>query len=274
MPEEEKIWSCSIRFSFTYYPEADPVTAVFLDSDGKAKSDILKALPYRAARAPGGGDEGGQPDERRYRDPRMVFEQIGLLQRTDDDVVALSRLGRALSSWRSCLNEGNLEVVGAHVAGSLAACQLRNPTRLGSKYDPGLNVFPMAFIWRAMLALDNRIYSDELNREVFRLTNAEELPEMIGRIRANRQNPAVPLQPETLTDAKKNDRIISWMAMASCGWLLVKNKRETQEDYYEIRPSCVDVLQRAVLSQGLHTEFPDIPSYLDRLHMAAMLPYR
>lgn len=270
MPRCEKTWSCSLRHSFQLYPKPDRVTEVFLDSDGRTESDIAKALPFSSARSQSDVSKNdGRPDGRRLREPLAIYEQIGLLERTNKQVT-LTSLGKALSDWRDRLDNQDAWVVASHVASALAACQLRNPTQLGIKYDVSLKVFPMAFIWRAMLELDNKISSDELNREVFRLTAASEIPDMIARIRAHRNNPTSQLRGETVTGKSKNDRIIPWMAMASCGWLLIAPKKETRTGYYKVRHLALEILRLAVRREHVHMDFHDIPSYLERIQSSGL----
>ena len=96
------------------------------------------------------------------------------------------------------------------------------------------------FIWRAMLALDNRINSDELNRGLFKVCDAAQLEECIAKIRqAREQNDLSILGDETITGDKKNDRIIPWVSLASFGWTLFPDKGN--EAYYQLDDSTLSV---------------------------------
>src|SRR6202041_1394751 len=98
----------------------------------------------------------------------------------------VTSLGQTTLRWLNLMNEKNVFILGRHAAYCLAACQLRNPTGAG-QFDPSVTVFPYAFIWRAMLALDGTIDSDELNRAMFRITSEAELLDAITKIQAARK---------------------------------------------------------------------------------------
>ena len=123
--------------------------------------------------------------------------------------VRVTHLGQAVRRWRPWINVRNAPVLGRYAARALAACQLRNPTREGRRYGAHVRVFPFAFIWRAMLALDGTITSDELNRAILRTENENDLEAAVERIKAARQAEDLDLLgDEVVTEGAKNDRIL------------------------------------------------------------------
>jgi hypothetical protein len=214
------------------------------------------------------------PDARRYRDFRYVYQYAGLLFEDDTGHLRITELGNATRRWLGKLTLGNSPVLGRHAAYALTACQLRNPSPAARSYPPNIQVFPCTFIWRAMLALDDRINSDELNREIFRVTDLASLDQAIERIQESRDRPEQSgiLQPETITDARKNDRIIPWISLASFGWLLIAEKRESGGEWYQIRPKARSLLREAAQIKHRHRDFPNIESYVRHISDAACLP--
>ena len=213
MPGTERQWSGSLHLTLRLLPEFNSRLKIFLEADGATRAEVLARLPYESQRAQSGGS--GTPDPRRYRDCRQVFQTAGLLYEDDTTHVRVTELGRATYRWAGKLSEKNAPVLGRHAAYALAACQLRNPIPVRRSYATDVNVFPFAFIWRAMLELDDKIDSDELNRTIFRVTDRESLDEAIDTIRDNRDGATNPetLDSETITGKVKDDRIISWILL-------------------------------------------------------------
>jgi hypothetical protein len=232
---------------------------------------VLERLPYAGARAatPGEG-----PDPRRYRDARQVYQTAGLLYEGDGGCVHVTALGHATRRWLPLVHEKNARVLGRHAAFALAACQLRNPTGAGGKYAEEMTVFPFAFIWRAMLALDNRLSSDELNRAIFRVQNEDELATAIDRIHEYRQtDDLAAMGEETETGPGKNDRIISWMSIASFGWMLICDKSaDRARTHYTIPATTLPVVREASRIRHRHRDFKTVPEYVEYLASAAALP--
>lgn len=271
MPADRVTWGGSLHSTFRILPESSPHLRVFLGSDGCTRTEVLGALPYDAARAehPGQG-----PDDKRYRDSRQVYQTAGLLYESDDQRVRLTVLGEATRRWLPIMTEHNARVLGRHAAFALSACQLRNPTRAGQKYGVDMIVFPFAFIWRAMLALDGRISSDELNRALFAVRNEEHLQVAIEAIRRYRENGDLNLLgPETESGANKNDRIIPWMSIASFGWTIIRDKSAAgSQSYYTIPDATFSTLREAARVRHRHREFASVPEYVEYLATAAALP--
>jgi hypothetical protein len=267
----QRQWGGSLHQTFRLLPEANENLRVFLNADGTSADQVLARLPYAAARARGEGT--GRPDPKRYRDGRHVFQTVGLLFE-EDQIVNVTDLGRATLRWIGKLSPVNSVVLGRHAAYALTACQLRNPTRAGLNYDVDVEVFPFTFIWRAMLALDNRINSNELNRVLFRVTDEESLLSAIDRIADCRYNSSPPeaLGAETITGAGKNDRLIPWMALASFGWLLIADKREAGGEWYEVRPRAKELIHEASQMRRTHRDFTSPSEYALHISDAACLP--
>lgn len=271
MPDE-RVWGGSLHKTLRLLPTPDEGLAVFLNSGGASPIEVLARLPYEPQRAQSGGT--GAPDTRRYRDGRYAYQTAGLLFEDDTHRLRITELGNATRRWLGKLTVGDSPVLGRHAAYALAACQLRNPSRAGSSYASDVEVFPFAFIWRAMLALDDQINSDEMNREIFRVTDLSDLYEAVERIRTQRARPDQVdlLRPETITDARRNDRIIPWIALASFGWLLIADKRESGGQWYRIRPRARALLREAAQIEHRHRDFITVESYVEHISDAACLP--
>lgn len=271
MPEPQKTWGGSLHQTFRLLPEPSPNLSPFLNADGVHKDEVLKSLPYEAARARGGGT--GAPDPRRYRDGKQVYQTAGLLYEDEDGYVRLTSIGVALRRWLPILNPKNSIILGRHAAYGLGAVQLVNPTGAGSKYDPHMRVFPFAFIWRAMLALESRISSDELNRAIFRVGNEDDLTAAIAAIGFARETGDLSaMGDETIADDRKNDRIIPWIAIASFGWTLIDDKDSGDGVSYRIPDRTRRLLFEASQLQHPHKEFATVDAYLQHIGRVAALP--
>jgi hypothetical protein len=186
--------------------------------------------------------------------------------------LVVTSLGEAVRRWRPDINERNAAVLGHYASQALTACQLRNPTYEAHGYGLGVQVFPFAFIWRAMLALDGRISSEELNCGVFHAMSSDELEDVIHRIRAYRETgdksslhpPVVPAGPG------QNDRLIPWMAWASFGWTLILPKGGSE--YYSVAPRAIRILNNAASIKHRHQEFLSEAAYVEHVAAAAGLP--
>jgi hypothetical protein len=267
-------WSCSFRSSFRLF--ADPARSpdnldILLSSHGRTPAEILENLTYDQARA---AVPGATPDPKRYRDARQLFRTIGFLyENPTSGTLVVTALGRAVARWRAVINARNCLVLGGHAAQALAACQLRNPTREGKSYADDVEVFPFAFIWRAMLALDNRISSDELNRALLKTKNEADLQTAVEAIRHAREaGDVTQLGPETVTEAAKNDRILVWMSWASFGWTLITDKKSSASGDYEIPERNRRLLSDAASIQHRHRKFENEAAYIEYLSNCAGLP--
>jgi hypothetical protein len=269
-------WDFAFRSTFRLYPDpAKPQDQldIFLSSDGLRDDEVLARLPYHRERA---ASPGQLPDAKRYRDGRQLFRTVGLLydERTgaNEKRLRVTALGRAVARWRPVINPRNAPVLGRHVAHALAACQLRNP--LGeSKYGADVEVFPFAFIWRAMIALDGRISSDELNRAIMHSRNEEDLASAIERIANYRvDGDLAKLGPPLVTEEGKNDRILVWMSWASFGWTLILDKRTTGTSYYSIAPNAQRIVNEAARLQHRHRSFASESAYVEHISNCAGLP--
>lgn len=269
MAEPLTTWSGSLHLSFRLLPTPSPSLKMFLEADGKSDVAVLATLPYDAKRAkPGTGT--GSPDPRRYRDGRQLYTMLGFLYE-EASTVHVTLLGRTVLEWLELLTEKNAPTLGLYAVRSLAAYQLRNPTAWGQKYDPSVEVFPFAFIWRAMLALDDRISSDELNRAIFRVTDEPSLVKAITDIRAAREADDPDQMGEPVIEGDRvNDRIIPWVSMASFGYTLIADKGGG--DFYCIRPEARSTLARAATVRVRHRTFPNVREYVRYLSDMAGLP--
>lgn len=264
------VWGGSLHQTFRLLPDASEHLRVFLEADGMTPDDVLDRLPYEAARA---ATPGTRPDPKRYRDGKQVYQTVGLLYQDDDGRVHVTDLGVTVLRWLSLLNDKNAVILARHAAYALAACQLQNPTGQGQGYAPEVVVHPFAFIWRAMLRLDGRISTDELNRAIFRVKNEDDLEAAIETIESSRMagNPSV-MGAETITGVGRNDRVISWMALASFGWTLITDKRTTGDSYYRIPPATARLVADAAQIRHTHRVFSTTREYVEYVSGSASLP--
>lgn len=270
MPDEaRKTWSASLHQTFRLLPAPSPHLRPFLESDGLTSQEILLKLPYDSARAK---EPGQTADPKRYRDGRLMYETIGLLYEDDGGIMRITSLGIATLRWLDLINAKNFTILAKNAAYALSACQLRNPVGMGKQYHESVNVFPFAFIWRAMLDLDGRLSSDELNRAIFKVTNEEELVAAIAKIKEARTKKNLTVMgPETLSVSKKDDRIIPWMSLASFGWTLFSDKSKGG-GYYEIFESTRPIVREASRIHHKWRDFDSARAYAEHIANAAALP--
>jgi hypothetical protein len=271
---EDFFWQSSLRQTFRLIPPPDEgdTMRILLESEGLTDEQILPLLPYEAARARTPGSS-NVPDPRRLRDPRQVAQTVGLLYRDADGANRVTELGVAVRRWLPTLGEKNWPALGQHAAYALATCQLRNPlSQSGRAYPQDTKVFPFLYIWRAMLALEGKISSDELNRAIFRTRDLNSLNDAIARIARRRKTdgPLQDLGDETVTEERKNDRIIPWMSLASFGWMFVRPKGGSE--YYQLRPRAERLLAGASRAVVRHRDFDSAADYVRHVSKAACLP--
>ncbi|WP_411838907.1 hypothetical protein [Paracoccus sp. ME4] len=267
---EEIHWSGSLHQTFRLLPQENQSANIrpFLEADGLTPGDLLSRLPYDRARAR--DQTKNSPDPKRYRDGRQVYQTVGLLYE-EEGTIHVTDLGIATRRWLDIVTPKNRVLLARHAAYGLAACQLRNPSGSGRKYSDSVKVFPFSFIWRSMLALDGKISSDELNRGLFKVRNPDELTDCIERIRqARERNDLTILGDETISDTRKNDRIIPWISLASFGWILFPDKGN--EAYYQLDSSTVDVVREASRIQHSHRDFRSVRDYIEHISRCAALP--
>lgn len=267
---DETTWSGSLHQTFRLLPRDNQSGNMrpFLAADGLTPDELLEKLPYDRARAK--DQTRTAPDAKRYRDGRQVYQTVGLLYE-DDSKVRVTDLGIATLRWLDIVTPKNRVILARHAAYALAACQLRNPSGAGKKYAATVDVFPFSFIWRAMLALDNRISSDELNRGIFKVRNVDELATCIDNIRHSRKKSDLSvLGDETIQGDKKNDRIIPWVSLASFGWTLFPDKGS--ETHYQLDESTLSVVREAARIKHVHKDFASVRDYVEHVSRCAALP--
>jgi hypothetical protein len=265
-------WSGSLHLTFRLLPQPSPNLRPFLSAHGLPAEEVLALLPYHRERAPDQTRQG--PDPKRYRDGKQVYQTVGLLYEGPDSRIHVTALGKAALRWLDIIHNKNRIILARHAAFALAACQLCNPTGAGRKYDESMIVFPFAFIWKAMLALEGKINSDELNRSIFKTKNHEDLLEAIDNIKeARRAGDVNILGNEIITGKAKNDRIIPWMSLASFGWILFPDKRGAENStYYEFVPDTLQVVKEASRVVHKHRGFESVTQYVEYISQCAALP--
>ena len=265
-------WTGALHQTFRLLPKQSGHLRPFLEADGMTPEELIKRLPFDRARSTNPHRE--TPNPKRYRDYKQVYQTVGLLYEGSDGKIHVSELGFATRRWLDILTPKNSIILARHAAYALSACQLKNPTGAGRRFDDSMEVFPFVFIWRAMLSLDGKISSDELNRALLKVRNERELQDAIDRIaRAREANNIVALGEEVLTVRAKNDRIIPWLALASFGWVLFPDKRGGEGGgYYELIPETRDILMQASRMKRKHREFGSTAEYVEHVSRCAALP--
>lgn len=271
------VWSCSFHSSFSLVPSGkltDRAVDLMLDADGWTEKELLDVWPYDEAR----GRRGGKPDPKRVRDARQLLRTIGLVW-TDADgpqnVLRVTDFGKATRRWRPQITRGNARIIARHAALALSVCQLRNPLPEARGYEEDVVVFPFQFIWKAMLQLEGRITSDELNRGIYKTRNAADLDQAIVAIRAARAaNDVTILGPEVATQDDKNDRVLVWMCWASFGWSLIQDKRRStdRKSYTIADPWAWRVLSIASGIGHRHRDFDTERAYVEYISRSAGIP--
>jgi hypothetical protein len=259
-------------------PATDMSTSlrIFLESEGHTESQVLPKLDYQRQRS--GDPQKQSPDAKRYRDPRQVYQTAGLLYEDAAGRIRVTEFGQAVLRWTAIITPKNSVIIARHAAYALSACQLRNPSDFGMKFDPSMAVFPFQFIWRAMLLLNGRISSDELNRGILRVRDEVQLGEAIERIAKARTTGDLDSIGDEVAQDKpgakrkaKNDRIIPWMSLASFGWTLFQSKHGGSE-YYELDPRTQDIIKEASRIRRKHREFSSVQDYVEYISRCAALP--
>lgn len=270
----ETTWTGSLHQPFRLLGDQSRNLVPFLESDGLTPDEVLARLPYDEARAQARGGGNGAPNPKRYRDGRQVYQTVGLLYEDDGGRLRTTELGKATLRWAGLINDKNSIILAKHAAYALSACQLRNPTRSGIKHDEQMIVFPFQFIWKAMLALDGKISSDELNRAMFKVRNEGDLNAWITRIAEARQTGNLDdLGDEVITGDKKNDRIIPWMSLASFGWTLFPDKKGGGGGaYYRLSERTREIVRDASLIRHKHRQFSSEADYTEYISRSACLP--
>lgn len=272
----EILWTGSLHQTFRLTGGVQSRTLIpLLESDGLTQDEILPRLPYDRARAVARNSvDSSRPDPKRYRDAKQVYQTIGLLYERSDGKLKVTDLGKTTLRWTRIINDKNSVILARYAAYALSACQLRNPTGSGIKYSDRMKVFPFQFIWRAMLALDGKINSDELNRALFRVCNEDDLEAAIQKIsHFRRSGKLADMGDEVITGQRKNDRIIPWISLASFGWTLFPDKRGSNDGaYYVLPPHTFQIIREAAQIKHKHKEFPSVESYIEYISFSACLP--
>ncbi len=232
---------------------------------------MLNALPYESARSITGGS--GTPNPRRYRDAREVVQSMGLAYEDLSRVFRVTEFGRATLRWLPEMKPSNALALGRHAAYALSACRLRNPMRKAAHYNESVTARPFAYLWRAMLALDDIISSEEINGSLLYALDDDGLVEAIERIRRHREDPTRgALLPEVETGPSKNDRIIPIVAAGSFGFTFIQDKRESGGQFYRLRAQTRRIVHAAANAVYPVREHASVPEYVEYISNMAALP--
>jgi len=129
-------------------------------------------------------------EDSRLRTYRKLYERLGLIYRKSNRIrlAALGLSVRELTTLSSTEITSALSNTKKQAIVTLAKYQLRNPAesdhrRLGESCD----VLPFLCIWKAMLSLDNKLHTEELNRVMLRVMTMSQVDSAISKIRSVRQ---------------------------------------------------------------------------------------
>jgi DNA (cytosine-5)-methyltransferase 1 len=274
---KQNVWFLPFKGTLNILPEVSPPLKQFLESDGKAATEMIKLLS--------GKDAKGSPaiqkttNAARYHELVRMYRAVGLLYEKKDSEgvrrLKVTPLGHFVRRWLDTLNKANRDLFARYVASALAVCQLRNPAD-NHDYDDSMRVFPFTFIWRAMLALDGRINSAELAGAIFKVRNEDDLDDAVEKIaEARRKNNVSILGKPVKADG---GTIATWMAMASFGWIFMTDRNDSEKSgYWEVREQMVEVLDAALGVTHKHREFESsdghaVDKYMKQISRAAALP--
>lgn len=272
-------WSTSFHESFSVVPSGKPTDAqvnLFLASHGRAEREVLAAWPKGR---PNALPVGGQPkaaDPKQFRNMSQLLRNVGLAY-TDasgsESVVRVTRLGQEVLGWRNDgLNDTNVRIVARYASRAIAAAQLKNPTREARSYSADTRVFPFQFIWRAMLALDNRINLPELERAIFVVNDEGGLLQAIQKILLFRETGD--LEDLGPTNANGDDEgVAAWMCWASFGWSLIPKRKTGGDGYYRIPDGwSLQIIREAATIRYRHRTFGTDREYVEHLSACAGVP--
>lgn len=267
MSRQVDVWKTSLRKTWRLPGETTRGLRPFLAADGLHRDEVLAALPYESQRAR--EPTGTVPDPRRYRDLRQVCTMSGLAYEDADGRLRVTDLGWTAHRWIDVVTERNRAVLARPAARALSLCQL-DAGPGGPDYLSTMSVRPFAFIWEAMLKLENRISSDELLRTVFRVRDHAELQDAIEMIRRSRESDDVSMLGSPVeTDF---DRAIPWMSLASFGWTLMDDKKSGKSGDYELHEPAIPAIRVALLNRPRHRTFGSDREYTQYISDGAALP--
>lgn len=272
-------WSTSFHESFSMVPTGKPTDAqvnLFLASNGRPEREVLAAWPKGRPNALPAGGQAKPADPKQFRNMSQLLRNVGLAY-TDtsgqEAVVRVTRLGQEVLGWRNDgLNDRNVRVIARYASRAIAAAQLKNPTREARAYPDGARVFPFQFIWRAMLALDNRISLPELDRAMFVVSDEASLDEAILRIRNFRETHDIEVLGATNADGD-DEGVAAWMCWASFGWSLIPKRKQGGDGYYRIPDGWpLRIISEAATIRQRHRTFGTDREYVEHLSACAGLP--
>lgn len=252
MPEaESEAWSWpSGSRDTTEFPEVELEASVTFRGHLRAALAVngIAATDYEAQGAAG---LGGEPS--RARTYRKMYERLGLLYQRDGRI-KLSRFADELQhieeKVHASISDSKL-VLAKTAAGILVRYQLDNPT----ESSPGVrdcNVHPHFCIWKAMLALENKIHFEEMNRVILRVRDEANIGDAIQKIHTARlslngdysQENEASLEQILGPPVHTNQpaaRIAPWYSQAGWGGLLIERNADA-EGYRHLVDRVVHIL--------------------------------
>ena len=155
--------------------------------DGFAQLDGVDLTDYEKQKT----DSRLSVSDQRLRTYRKMYEQLGLLY-PKNNKIALSRLGFQFKNLKSTIIEKRDELfdnLARSAIDILSRYQLKNPVDDPHNALPDdFDVFPFVAIWMAMIGLDGKLHSQEMNRVLLRVKKMAYIPEAIQKIAAARSD--------------------------------------------------------------------------------------
>ena len=213
---------------------------------------------------------------KQFRNMSQLLRNIGLAYTDntgEEPTIGVTRLGQELLWWRrDNIDNDNVRILARYAVRAIAAAQLKNPTQEARAYPATIQVFPFQFIWRAMLALDERISSAELDRAMFVVEDEAGLEEAIRKIRRFRQTMVEDEMGPSNANGD-NEGIAAWMCWASFGWSVIPKRRQSDNGYFTIPKGWpLRLLREAASIRNRHRTFGTTREYVEYLSASAGLP--
>lgn len=209
----------------------------------------------------------------RYQDMLQLCELMGLCYEGTDHQLHVTPFGMLVFRLLDQLNEQNSRLLHSYAVQALTVCQLASPLHRAPDVAAD-NLFPCICIWRALLALDGWLSTEELHRVLLQVMTMEDLDAAILRIAHARTTqddissgfPAFP-------SSHVASQVHTWMSLASFGWTLLAPEYIGDAAWcYRVRPTATAFLTRAVRSHPRSYHFPTVHAYVTYIAQAAGVP--
>ena len=134
-------------------------------------------------------DIGGFGTPSRFRSYRKMYERLGIICKNGDKLVS-TWLGEKVAKLEQGLlgaQQAYLDQMRNEIIAILSRYQFKNPSDRDSvNFPDDFDIQPCLCFWKMMLALDNRINYQEVNRVVLRIMHMADIDAAIEKIKAAR----------------------------------------------------------------------------------------